>query len=1704
MSTSCNSIMRRRKSIIAVIAVIVIACMSLVNGNTLQPTLALTMICRDEAVNLKSNLAKWRNFADYYIFLVDSRTSDLTVSVINTILGHKPDNYKVINYTFNGFGQARTSSLEATWNNFPQASHVLVADPDWSPRVETIDKSELDFVYDVFRFIAFDRNGHTNRRMDWLLRNKPNLKMRYSLHEVLDIGLYTVKTINWVVDEIEQPGSWHSSVGHGNSVSSKRYKFDLDLLQQDLKIYGHDPHTHYYLGVTYQAFAEKMYLEKKVVTPEIDQSLELSIKYLTIRATTEYSDHFVEERWASMYTLGSIYANEYKSDFRNGIYWFKMCRDYNPQQVECSMSLIKLYLSHGVFDLALFELETILRVKNTPRMMLNYHSQYLCELPVLALTLYSNKAILGALTAEEAFYSVLLRSMAKSDHCKGTEVVFPEQFRNILQQHFTSEQRGVARNDLIRFDSPQRLLCSNKIILSYLLENKIQLHPCEESMNALILEQECTIMNALLAPAYEGLHVTLFSEGFIGTSSLFDIIHHIYNGESKKVTTSKPFRILFAEFFHPSAVYNLIGHLERNALYDVEVWIVHPLGSHLTNLLDKIQICSAKLSIIRHIKIKTIPHTLDEFLEQSVRKIRRLQENKQEVNPNKYYFDYIEYNGGLSRSPNATNHLKLMFDLLKDSGGIDYELIEFLGGEKHPLSYVPTHLHNVPPPAQWKAWHQDEVTSTINQCGFKIISFVPTAFSHPFDKMYNYEVSKFFSAGMDQQTFIERYMINFRYSFYAVKNSNPLSSLVLGGYNDLPVDKIFVIDRTGVLGSSFTSVVDRAANGMSTSFIHAHYSHRGQFNISFTLMPSISACFPHLSSVISISSLHEINLNFTKAHSAMIVTTEEIMKIELMNVIRHFISLNVITLWSVDGPIPNVANPEVENPLMRFREMQHNSSANNIRNNVNKYSINQIDKIFIEEDITGQNSIINEQSQPKFMDMGGILIDFESNKLKSNERKIDELVNLAGNVNNNRPVPPSQGSFQMEENKNIINKQSNPVSSIKRSPTVEEIKNRENDDLLVDMINELTSSYHVNNNPHNGQTANKDHKDATIERKVNKNQSPLHDLEKEAKIVKMKLLGFSDEFIQDLISKQEIIHVRKRTEDSDVIEIRRNPNSSDVSDTNSHSHNDNHNDNIQVKTGNNISNKNNDESVISNNDAEMKIKKMKKLGFSDEYINQYIKRITKEEKPKKTSDSLEVKNDYRAEVNNPPVSSSSTEGVDMLSLKKDILNFLKEKRNVNNNGNDVIDIEAHQKSSSTSKLFVQNNNNNFNKKLDINKNNDNELDESLFVFSSKAVQLPSSIVTKEKLLKSYRRVECINNERLLDCDQESPPKRKTAGLKVSSYAKIEFDIIQLLYLESLGLVNDVMLSKNYDIKQKYIDIYDSWEKLEMSSISSHSNKVKVISNDYLSSMINHIIKLTDFEESSSPMDENSSYFHLGAVQRLISVIDIITQNDFFVLDTIIKNEYIHKLNIMLMKSTIWFDVTNGNAFASHYDDSLYFKSFSYLAQQIAFSLSSSKKKMRVIKYFALAMLFDGKGAASPVMMGNREEVTAVIWLNPMEEAVIINPDITPPSFYSDGLLICAQTTASKLFSKGVSVYPSTHSDFLSRANSLEVDLTPTGEACDPDTSEIIPRQINRLVVIRSRRPFVLTTPYSLTLQQQYAQEKNFQNKVMIAFVVVLT
>ena len=57
--------------------------------------IAITMMIRDEAVNIRSNLALWLPVIDYFVFIVDSRNTDESKDAIYKVLEGKAKGFKI-------------------------------------------------------------------------------------------------------------------------------------------------------------------------------------------------------------------------------------------------------------------------------------------------------------------------------------------------------------------------------------------------------------------------------------------------------------------------------------------------------------------------------------------------------------------------------------------------------------------------------------------------------------------------------------------------------------------------------------------------------------------------------------------------------------------------------------------------------------------------------------------------------------------------------------------------------------------------------------------------------------------------------------------------------------------------------------------------------------------------------------------------------------------------------------------------------------------------------------------------------------------------------------------------------------------------------------------------------------------------------------------------------------------------------------------------------------------------------------------------------------------------------------------------------------------------------------------------------------------------------------------------------------------------
>jgi hypothetical protein len=322
---------------------------------------------RDEAHNLRHNLPLWGpGFFDAYVIAVDSRTVDDTRSVLDEILpAHVPRH--IFDYTFDGFGPARTLVFSKAWEHFPDISHVLVADPDWRPNANLINKADLDFFHDSYQIKIWDRNGLTTRYCNWLMRHQPGLRYDYYVHELLrfpDGGpvFETQKITAWEVAEAESDHSWHQTVGHGAkkgaSRTYKRFLFDIALLEREQasEQYRDSPHTLYYLGAAHCALVESS--EEDFKTPLFHPGWELSPTQRKHADTCMYNfkrrmeihgtegDPNREMTWGTLRWLGynSFYLLR---DLHGAEQYYLQCIAFDRERTDCKYELSKLYTWKG-------------------------------------------------------------------------------------------------------------------------------------------------------------------------------------------------------------------------------------------------------------------------------------------------------------------------------------------------------------------------------------------------------------------------------------------------------------------------------------------------------------------------------------------------------------------------------------------------------------------------------------------------------------------------------------------------------------------------------------------------------------------------------------------------------------------------------------------------------------------------------------------------------------------------------------------------------------------------------------------------------------------------------------------------------------------------------------------------------------------------------------------------------------------------------------------------------------------------------------------------------------------------------------------------------------------------------------------------------------------------------------------------------------
>ncbi|GMH82552.1 hypothetical protein TL16_g09297 [Triparma laevis f. inornata] len=327
-------------------------------------SLACLLMVRDEAFNIRNNIPLWYShdptFFDAFVVAVDERTTDDTILALEQTIPSHVSRF-IYMYKFDGFGNSRTEVFKNTWSQFPNITHVMVADPDWQPNLDLINKNDLSHDIDSYQFKIWDRSGLTTRNTNWLMRHTPGLYFNYYVHELLRFehgGPYLdkQKNLTWEVSEVEQGHSWHQTVGHGEagnrgaSRTYKRFEFDLSLLEREQNDprYTDSDHTLYYLGAVYCAMVEG---SPNYVPPFLSgqnltgNQLTLASKcthYHTQRILLHSTSPNRELTYASHRWLPYAYMHMHL-DYASAEPHYLDCINFDPERVDCPMELSKLY-----------------------------------------------------------------------------------------------------------------------------------------------------------------------------------------------------------------------------------------------------------------------------------------------------------------------------------------------------------------------------------------------------------------------------------------------------------------------------------------------------------------------------------------------------------------------------------------------------------------------------------------------------------------------------------------------------------------------------------------------------------------------------------------------------------------------------------------------------------------------------------------------------------------------------------------------------------------------------------------------------------------------------------------------------------------------------------------------------------------------------------------------------------------------------------------------------------------------------------------------------------------------------------------------------------------------------------------------------------------------------------------------------------------
>jgi tetratricopeptide (TPR) repeat protein len=287
-------------------------------------TLLLNMLIKNEAEHLERTLPRWAKIIDYWIIGVDDANTDESPEIIKKYLGHIPGEIVIVN--FDGMGPTWTQLVKHGLKHYPNATHGIIADADFMPMQDTLDKYQLDIRCSKHMYTIYTEDHQHNRKMDWIYRNIEGAEVKRRVHQTLEVPALPNQEVFQTLIDLnieEREGGYQDRSGN----KMRRY---IDWLKKDLLEYPDDPRTLYYLG--YSHF--DIFLNNKDdPKQEHWDALAKSVEYYSYRANLPKDAGNQEERWFTLLKLGEIYERFYK-DWPKAKEYYLQCADADPERAD--------------------------------------------------------------------------------------------------------------------------------------------------------------------------------------------------------------------------------------------------------------------------------------------------------------------------------------------------------------------------------------------------------------------------------------------------------------------------------------------------------------------------------------------------------------------------------------------------------------------------------------------------------------------------------------------------------------------------------------------------------------------------------------------------------------------------------------------------------------------------------------------------------------------------------------------------------------------------------------------------------------------------------------------------------------------------------------------------------------------------------------------------------------------------------------------------------------------------------------------------------------------------------------------------------------------------------------------------------------------------------------------------------------------------